>query len=64
MREYRSAGTHHEMFQEPMHAHEDEKAWERFLAPPDCVKILSEPFDQAQGERISTQSQTRPHRSW
>ena len=32
--------------------------------PPDCVKTLSEPFDGAQGERISTQFLMRPHRSW
>ena len=45
----------------------------RFIVPtiprmscltPDCVKTLSEPFDRAQGERISTQFLTMPHRSW
>jgi hypothetical protein len=30
----------------------------------DCVKTFSEPFDGAQGERISTQFLVRPHRSW
>ena len=32
--------------------------------PTDCVKTLSEPFDGAQGERISTQFPMRPHRLW
>jgi hypothetical protein len=30
----------------------------------DCVKTLSEPFDEAQGERISTSFLMTPHRSW